>query len=80
MHTRMSFVELVVWSSNWSLDLLFMLSQAKQRGAIALGPAMAWALHCINHYNAHKELNYIHSYAVECFVSTNTTKQQSRQQ
>ena len=57
-------VELAVWSSNWSLNLLFTLSQAKKWGAIALGPPMARALHCIDHYNAHKELNYIHSYTM----------------
>ena len=69
MHTRMSLVvELAVWSSNWSLNLLFTLSQAIKWGAIALGSLLAWALHCIDHYNAHKEFNYIHIYSMEIFM------------
>ena len=57
-------VELAVWSSTLSLNLLFTLSQAKKWGAKALGPPMVRALDCIDHYNAHKELNYIHGYTI----------------
>ena len=41
-----------------------MHSQAIKWGAMALRPPMVRALHRIEHYNAHKELNYIHNYTM----------------
>ena len=46
------------------IELDFHVSSSQKVRAMALRPPMARALHGIDHYNAHKELNYIHSYTM----------------
>ena len=58
VHTRMSLVvELDVCSSNGSLNLLFILSQAKKWGTMALRPPTARVLHSIDH--KHVSFTYV---------------------